>query len=91
MCRLLDQLDRRGLRQSTPLAPDASQPTEPFIDFSSGYVTRAAQDLPKQGATTPWRLHQNYLRDTWLLRFAKVDDSMLLSNPGRWSGRPAAA
>ena len=91
VCRLLDQLDRRGLRQCTPLAPDASQPTEAFIDFSSGYVTRAAQDLPKQGATTPWRLHQNYLRDTWLLRFAKVDDSMVLSNRGPWAGRTDAA
>ena len=91
VCRLLDQLDRRGLRQCTPLAPDPSQPVEPFIDFSSGYVRRAADDLPKQGATTPWRLHQNYLRDTWLLRFAKVDDSMVLSSPGRWTGRADAA
>jgi len=83
VCRLLDELDGRGMRQCTPLSPDASHPTEPFIDFSSGYVTRAAAALPKQGATTPWRLHQNYLRDTWLLRFARVDDSMVLSNPIR--------
>ena len=81
VCRLLDLMDDRGMRQCTPLAPDPALPTEPFIDFSSGYVTRAAADLPKQGATTPWRLHQNYLRDTWLLRFAKVDDSLALSNP----------
>jgi cation diffusion facilitator CzcD-associated flavoprotein CzcO len=91
VCRLLDQLDARGLRQATPLAPDPALPTEPFIDFSSGYVTRAVADLPKQGATTPWRLHQNYLRDTWLLRFAKVDDAMVLSNPGRWSRGARAA
>jgi monooxygenase len=91
VCRLLDELDARGLRQCTPLAPDPALPTEPFIDFSSGYVTRTAADLPKQGATPPWRLHQNYLRDTWLLRIAKVDDSMVLSNPGpRSRGAPAA-
>ena len=81
VCRLLDLMDERGMRQCTPLAPDPGLPTEPFIDFSSGYVTRAAADLPKQGATTPWRLHQNYLRDTWLLRFARVDDALALSNP----------
>jgi cation diffusion facilitator CzcD-associated flavoprotein CzcO len=86
VCRLLDLMDERAMRQCTPLAPDDGLPTEPFIDFSSGYVTRAAADLPKQGATTPWRLHQNYLRDTWLLRFAKVDDALALSNPA-----PAAA
>jgi len=81
VCRLLDLLDARGLRQCTPLPPAVGSPTEPFIDFSSGYVTRAAADLPKQGATTPWRLHQNYVRDIWLLRHARVDDSMVLSNP----------
>jgi monooxygenase len=81
VCRLLDLMDARRMRQCTPLAPDPGLPSEPFIDFSSGYVTRAAADFPKQGATTPWRLHQNYLRDTWLLRFARVDDALRLSNP----------
>ena len=81
VCRLLDLMDERGMRQCTPMAPEPGQPTEPFIDFSSGYVARAVADLPKQGSTTPWRLHQNYLRDTWLLRYSKVDDQLWLANP----------
>ncbi len=81
VCRLLATMEARGARQCTPLAPEPSLPTEPFIDFSSGYVTRAAADLPKQGVSTPWRLHQNYLRDLWLLRHGPVDDDMVLSNP----------
>ena len=81
VCRLLDTMDACGMRQATPTAPDPSAPTEPFIDFSSGYVTRAVDDLPRQGATAPWRLHQNYLRDTWLLRHGPVVDGMVLSNP----------
>ena len=81
VCRLLATLEERGLRQATPVGPGAGQPTEPFIDFSSGYVTRAVDELPRQGATTPWRLHQNYLRDTWLLGHGPVDDHMVLSNP----------
>jgi len=81
VCRLLDLMNVRGMRQCTPLGPDSGLPTEPFIDFSSGYVTRSVAEFPKQGATTPWRLHQNYLRDTWLLRFARVDDALQLSNP----------
>ena len=80
VCRLLATMEQRGMRQCTPSAPDPSLPTEPFIDFSSGYVSRAAAGLPKQGATTPWRLHQNYLRDTWLLRHGPVDDHMVLDN-----------
>jgi len=91
VCRLLDTMEARGLRRCTPLPPDPSAAVEPFIDFSSGYVTRAAASLPKQGATTPWRLHQNYLRDTWLLRFAKVEDGALeLSDPAP-SRRPSGA
>ena len=81
VCRLLDTMDACGMRQATPTPPDPSAPTEPFIDFSSGYVTRAVDDLPRQGTTAPWRLHQNYLRDTWLLRHGPVVDGMVLSNP----------
>ncbi|MGD0879979.1 MAG: NAD(P)/FAD-dependent oxidoreductase [Acidimicrobiales bacterium] len=81
VCRLLATMDERRVRQCTPTAPDPSLSTEPFIDFSSGYVTRAVAGLPKQGVSTPWRLHQNYLRDTWLLRHGPVDDGMVLSNP----------
>jgi len=81
VCRLLDLMDERRMRQCTPKAPDPTLPTEPFIDFSSGYIARSMADLPNQGSTTPWRLHQNYLRDTWLLRFAKVDDQLRITNP----------
>jgi cation diffusion facilitator CzcD-associated flavoprotein CzcO len=81
VCRLLDTLDACGMRQATPVPPDPSRPTEPFIDFTSGYVTRAVGDLPRQGATAPWRLHQNYLRDMLLLRRGPVVDGMVLSNP----------
>jgi monooxygenase len=81
VCRLLATMEECGMRQCTPVPPDPSLPTEPFLDFTSGYVTRATADLPRQGATTPWRLHQNYLRDTWLLRHGPVVDGMVLSSP----------
>jgi cation diffusion facilitator CzcD-associated flavoprotein CzcO len=83
VCRLLATMEACGMRQCTPVSPDPSLPTEPFIDFSSGYVTRAVDDLPRQGISAPWRLHQNYLRDTWLLRHGPVTDGMVLSNPVR--------
>jgi len=89
VCRLLDTMDACGMRQCTPGAPDPSLDTEPFLDFSSGYVTRAVDDLPRQGTTAPWRLHQNYLRDTWLLRHGPVVDGMVLSNPVPTAVAPA--
>ena len=79
VCRLLNHMDAHGHEIATPSAPDPALPVEPFIDFKSGYVLRSIDDLPKQGATQPWRLHQNYFRDIRLLRRGPVDDSMVFS------------
>jgi monooxygenase len=79
VCRLINHMDTHGYEIATPHAPDPGVPTEPFIDFSSGYVLRSIDDLPRQGATQPWRLHQNYFRDIRLLKRGPVDDSMEFS------------
>ena len=63
VCRLLNHMDERGYAIANPKPPDPSLPTEPFLDFNSGYVLRSIDKLPKQGATSPWRLHQNWFRD----------------------------
>jgi monooxygenase len=76
VCRLLNHMDEHGYAVATPKDPDPSLPTEPFIDFNSGYVLRSIAELPKQGATAPWRLHQNYFRDVRMLRRGPVDDAM---------------
>jgi len=76
VCRLLAYMDARGYRVATPRAPDPAQPTEAFIDLKSGYVLRSIDQLPKQGASHPWRLHQNYPKDIRLLKRGPVDDEM---------------
>ena len=78
VCRLLNHMRRRGLRQCTPRNADASITQEPWIDFSSGYVQRSLALFPKQGSKAPWKLHQNYARDILLLRYAKVDDGVMV-------------
>jgi hypothetical protein len=50
---------------------------EPAIDFTSGYVLRALHTLPRQGSKTPWRVHQNYVKDLSMLRFGRVDDGTM--------------
>lgn len=77
VCRLINHMDAHGYRQVTPRAPDPSQPTEPFIDLASGYVLRSIDKLPKQGSTTPWRLHQNYARDIVMLRYGSLEDDAI--------------
>ena len=40
----------------------------PFMDFTSGYVLRALDRLPRQGDRAPWMLKQNYLTDLRTIR-----------------------
>jgi len=81
VCRLLNHMDQHGQTSCTPVAPGPSVPLEPFIDFNSGYVLRSIDKLPRQGASQPWRLNQNWFRDVRLLRRGPVDDSMEFSGP----------
>lgn len=81
VCRLLNTMKKRRLRQVTPRVGDMALEPAPFLDFSSGYVTRAVERFPKQGSRKPWRLHQNYARDLLALRYGSVDDGMEFSNP----------
>src|SRR5262249_14558765 len=56
VCRLINHMDEHGYTRCLPLAPDPAEPRAPFLDLTSGYVTRALDVLPKQGARQPWRL-----------------------------------
>jgi cation diffusion facilitator CzcD-associated flavoprotein CzcO len=77
VCRLLKHMDRRGYARCTPRVNDPEVKAEPIINFTSGYVRRAIDTLPRQGSKTPWRLHQNYVRDLSMLRFGRVDDGAM--------------
>ena len=91
VCRLLNHLERTGLRQVTPRRNDPTITEEPWLDFSSGYVQRSIAAFPKQGNKAPWKLHQNYARDIIALRLGKLDDGVLeFSNPGPAQPRLAA-
>lgn len=77
VCRLLNYMKQRGVRQCTPRNADTSITEEPWVDFSSSYFARSLHLFPKQGSRAPWRLYQNYPRDIWLLRYGKVNDGVL--------------
>jgi monooxygenase len=91
VCRTLNHMDAVGAGVCTPRAPSSELPTEPVIDLKSGYVLRALAQLPRQGALAPWRLHQNYFKDVWLLRRGPVDDEVEFSARGARRGVPAGA
>ncbi|MGB3626976.1 MAG: NAD(P)/FAD-dependent oxidoreductase, partial [Henriciella sp.] len=58
--RLLRYMDKNDLVEARPVA-EGEVGDEPWLDFSSGYVTRVMDQFPKQGSEAPWRLHQNYV------------------------------
>ncbi len=76
VCRLLNHMDRHGYAVCTARR-DPTVREEPVLDFTSGYVQRALATLPRQGSRTPWRLHQNYVRDLLALRYGTVDDGTM--------------
>ena len=82
VCRLLRHMDRTGLRQCMPVLNDPTVQAEDFLDFTSSYVQRARDRLPRQGSKLPWKVHQNYARDLVMLKWGRVDDgAMVFSNP----------
>jgi monooxygenase len=70
-------MDQHGYAQCTPRLNDPEVTRQPAIDFNSGYVLRALHSLPSQGSKTPWRLHQNYVKDLSTLRFGRLDDGAM--------------
>jgi len=77
VCRLLNHMDRHNYAVCTPRVNDPDVGDEPVIDFNSGYVLRSLHTLPRQGSKTPWRLHQNYMKDLSMMRYGRVDDGTM--------------
>ena len=82
VCRLLNTMDRKGMRQVTP-QPHGEAAAAPFVEkFSPGYIQRAIATWPKQGAKKPWRVNQNYFKDSLALKWSSLEDGALeFSNP----------
>lgn len=76
-CRVLDYMDRTGFAICTPAQPAADMPLRPLFDFGAGYMKRAYNDMPCQGASTPWIMSQDYYLDVKNLRDSAVEDPNL--------------
>ena len=76
MTRLLLHMDRKGARV-VMARRDPQVKEQPFLDFTSGYVQRAADILPKQGDKPVWQVSQNYLKDKCIIQYGKLDDGVL--------------
>jgi hypothetical protein len=55
---------------------DSLEP-RPLLNLTSGYVQRAAADLPKSATKAPWLIRQNYIRDLMTMKFSRLQDGIL--------------
>lgn len=81
LCKLMAAMDEQGKTICLPKAP-ARQDTRPLLDFAAGYVQRAINDLPRQGAAYPWEMTLDYMSDMKSLKNRPVlDPALILSTP----------
>jgi hypothetical protein len=82
LCRLFRHMDAWGVEVVTPhLAADHDLVEDhPFDTFSSGYLQRARNLIPKSANAEPWRIGMDYLADRKVLREAPIDDGVLRFN-----------
>jgi cation diffusion facilitator CzcD-associated flavoprotein CzcO len=81
VCRVLNRMDKLGVKQCTPQLRAEDQPMakRPWIDdFSPGYLQRAMHLFPMQGDKAPWRNTQNYTEDKKMIRHAPLEDGLLV-------------
>ena len=75
--RLINYMDKNNYKVCTPKFDANLYQTERLLDFDAGYVLRAEAFLPKQGSAAPWKVHQNYLKDTFALKYSSVNNEHL--------------
>jgi cation diffusion facilitator CzcD-associated flavoprotein CzcO len=78
LCRLFEHMDETGATVATPRDLEDSALDMGMLDqLQSGYVQRAKDTLPRQGASEPWKVLMHYGRDSKMLLGEPVDDSLL--------------
>jgi hypothetical protein len=70
-------MDKEGFTTCMPLNNDPTLETEPYMSLAAGYIQRSAHKFPQQANRAPWKLHQNYLKDIFMLRYNRLDDGVM--------------
>lgn len=80
--RLLNYMSKDNYKTVLALAKSENEQVKMQQDtvlgaLSAGYVSRAKDELPKQGDRYPWRVNNNYLTDRVMLKYRKIKDEWL--------------
>lgn len=63
VCKVINEMDKSHATSVVPV-PEVPLEGRPLLDLASGYIQRAADELPQQGHQGAWRVRQNYLIDS---------------------------
>jgi monooxygenase len=76
--RMLNHMHHHGLRQAMPDASNAAESTSTVFGLNSGYINRAADRLPRQGAAFPWQVKQSYVADYRAMKMKSIEDDEMV-------------
>jgi len=78
VCRLLNHMTKHGYDSVVPRPSRDPEmvPEGAALNLTSGYVQRAAAQMPKQGNKAPWRVYMNYVLDRMTMNFGDLADDV---------------
>jgi len=88
VCRLITHMDKTGLRIAVARR-DSNVEEAPFIDLTSGFISRAEHLLPKGADRPPWKIYQNYAMDKKQLRNCELQDGVMTFTKPHKVAQPA--
>lgn len=75
--RFMDEVETKGAKSGTPFLDINTVTPTPMFNFSSGYITRSIDKLPKQTEHFPWQINQDYKLDKNIFLVMPIDDGVL--------------
>lgn len=75
--RVLHYLDKNNYKQIQSVVLEENLKKVPMMNLDSGYLHRAASELPSQSDQFPWRVYQNYFLDYKMLRMDAIKEKHL--------------
>jgi cation diffusion facilitator CzcD-associated flavoprotein CzcO len=80
--KLLNHMHNHGMQQVTIDGTNAEHSDAPLFGLNSGYINRAANRMPRQGAAFPWKVKMSYLADyNAMKRKPYLDEYTKFTNP----------
>jgi len=81
VARLLNHMRAKKIAICCPTRDTSDLPEEGALALESGYVLRSKDSMPKQGTKAPWLLHNDYVKDKFVLQYGSLNDSKMRFSP----------